>query len=664
MEEEDSKNNDEEEEEAEEEDFDDEYLYAGSDDDDCSNDDLVREKHISLDIEATAAKVGSRTAYQWQNEWRECLYSGHQDEDDCCKFFVNVRDCVVEIILDPQHPLKPPTLDICFPKMDAETTLMIRRMELIEPRKWNFCTTICDILTFVEKVLRQPGCRQVEKWTDLEDALYELGELLQVQPKCAPSVHLALPKFGQDSALASAQEEVKSHDDDHNKRRKVGLGWSAGIGYGSGPVQDNTKITSIDTKVIGTSQITETQASTISGTRISVKNDDDVIQPSKSELRNASMLTIVERIRQHVEKKDAQYVCERSTWQCAILPFIKCASPFDFEKYEQLFNTISTVANIIGDEETALQLRTRLEESAGQSHPTTGIQIQSEYQKLLAAEHVLQWPIGEDAHKKHSHHSRSMSMKDMQASESSPPSPQLIKRAMREFQNLLNTLPLNEDTAVFVRQNSDNLLHFKLLIIPSRETPYAYGCYIFSILLPRDYPNSPPSVDFQTTDSGTVRFNPNLYANGKVCLSLLGTWPGRPEEMWDPNNSNLLAVALSIQALIFTSEPYWNEPGYENRRGTPEGDRAMQSYNENIKRSCKRVAIDLAYKMPPPEFASVIKKHCDFHRQNIQAFFGSPLASSQEENLPSSSATTEAAVSNVELSALLSSSIEDDKSTV
>jgi len=25
---------------------------------------------------------------------------------------------------------------------------------------------------------------------------------------------------------------------------------------------------------------------------------------------------------------------------------------------------------------------------------------------------------------------------------------------------------------------------------------------------------------------GSVRFNPNLYASGKVCLSILGTWSG------------------------------------------------------------------------------------------------------------------------------------------
>jgi len=27
-----------------------------------------------------------------------------------------------------------------------------------------------------------------------------------------------------------------------------------------------------------------------------------------------------------------------------------------------------------------------------------------------------------------------------------------------------------------------------------------------------------------TTGGGTCRFNPNFYANGKVCLSILGTW--------------------------------------------------------------------------------------------------------------------------------------------
>lgn len=69
------------------------------------------------------------------------------------------------------------------------------------------------------------------------------------------------------------------------------------------------------------------------------------------------------------------------------------------------------------------------------------------------------------------------------------------------------------------------------------------------------------------------RFNPNLYADGKVCLSLLGTWHGGDAtEKWDPTHSNLQQVLLSIQGMIFIPDPMFNEPGYEAIKGTEEGD--------------------------------------------------------------------------------------------
>jgi len=63
---------------------------------------------------------------------------------------------------------------------------------------------------------------------------------------------------------------------------------------------------------------------------------------------------------------------------------------------------------------------------------------------------------------------------------------------------------------------------------------------------------------------GRVRFNPNLYANGKVCLSTLGTWSG---PSWSPALS-LAAVLISIQSLM-TESPYTNEPGYETVGSLP-----------------------------------------------------------------------------------------------
>lgn len=55
-----------------------------------------------------------------------------------------------------------------------------------------------------------------------------------------------------------------------------------------------------------------------------------------------------------------------------------------------------------------------------------------------------------------------------------------------------------------------------------------------------------------------MRFNPNLYKNGKVCLSILGTWTG---PAWSPALT-LEKVFVSIQSLL-SEQPYTNEPGYE-----------------------------------------------------------------------------------------------------
>lgn len=36
--------------------------------------------------------------------------------------------------------------------------------------------------------------------------------------------------------------------------------------------------------------------------------------------------------------------------------------------------------------------------------------------------------------------------------------------------------------------------------------------------LPLEYPTRAPTVNAITTNSGRTRFNPNIYAAGKVCL--------------------------------------------------------------------------------------------------------------------------------------------------
>lgn len=87
-------------------------------------------------------------------------------------------------------------------------------------------------------------------------------------------------------------------------------------------------------------------------------------------------------------------------------------------------------------------------------------------------------------------------------------------------------VPIESTNAVFVRCDTDRVDVMRALIFGSETTPYANGAFLYDLFFKNDYPNTPPSCHIITTGGNQIRFNPNLYAEGKVCLSLLGTWGG------------------------------------------------------------------------------------------------------------------------------------------
>ena len=104
---------------------------------------------------------------------------------------------------------------------------------------------------------------------------------------------------------------------------------------------------------------------------------------------------------------------------------------------------------------------------------------------------------------------------------------QNTKKIMSELVSLGSSLPVHWASSIFVRVSDESINLIKALIIGPEGTPYENGCYEFDIYLPPTYPNVSPSVKLITTGQGTVRFNPNLYKDGKVCLSLLERGMGR-----------------------------------------------------------------------------------------------------------------------------------------
>eukprot|EP01102_Stenamoeba_stenopodia_P013636 TRINITY_DN4451_c0_g1_i1.p1 TRINITY_DN4451_c0_g1~~TRINITY_DN4451_c0_g1_i1.p1 ORF type:complete len:363 (+),score=78.67 TRINITY_DN4451_c0_g1_i1:118-1206(+) len=139
-----------------------------------------------------------------------------------------------------------------------------------------------------------------------------------------------------------------------------------------------------------------------------------------------------------------------------------------------------------------------------------------------------------------------------------------------------------QNPTIFINPDEHNITFIEALIIGPEDTPYDGGFFHFEMEFPDDYPWNPPKVKLTTTDNGRCRFNPNLYADGKVCLSILGTWSG---PAWTAVQT-CLSTLQSIQSLM-NPTPYHNEPGYENERNT--GD--IADYNDCIVHETIRVAV-------------------------------------------------------------------------
>ena len=155
------------------------------------------------------------------------------------------------------------------------------------------------------------------------------------------------------------------------------------------------------------------------------------------------------------------------------------------------------------------------------------------------------------------------------------------KRIMADMRNLRKNDELKK-CGIHVKFNEDNIYNAQAMILGPADTPYEKGFYFFDINYPSDYPMNPPKVKFCTLD-GHVRFNPNLYACGKVCLSIIGTWSGPG---WT-SCLTLSTVLVSIQSLL-NENPITNEPGFEKEPLT--GD-TSRTYNSVIAYNNIRVAV-------------------------------------------------------------------------
>ncbi|EFR02236.1 hypothetical protein MGYG_05238 [Nannizzia gypsea CBS 118893] len=160
----------------------------------------------------------------------------------------------------------------------------------------------------------------------------------------------------------------------------------------------------------------------------------------------------------------------------------------------------------------------------------------------------------------------------------------MSNQALLRIGREISQIQQGADLSLAVACQEADIRNVKALIVGPPGTPYEFGFFEFSIKFTEDYPAHPPHVQAMTTNGGRCRFNPNIYASGKVCV----TWEGSSGEQWS-SAQGLESILISIQSLM-SANPYENEPGFENSK-SPTDLKAMENYISKIRHENIRISV-------------------------------------------------------------------------
>ncbi|KAI9845795.1 MAG: hypothetical protein M1838_001533 [Thelocarpon superellum] len=163
-----------------------------------------------------------------------------------------------------------------------------------------------------------------------------------------------------------------------------------------------------------------------------------------------------------------------------------------------------------------------------------------------------------------------------------------IPYILKDVSTMATSLP----EGIFVKASSELPGVMKALIVGPDDTPSEGALFEFDIFAGEHYPDKPPKVWFLGFHDGRADMNPNLHADGQVCLSLLGIWHGPPESKWQAKRSTIMSVLVSIHALILNDEPWRNEPGCGEDM-SPRANKLSQVYNR------RKTALTVRFAMLP-----------------------------------------------------------------
>lgn len=93
-------------------------------------------------------------------------------------------------------------------------------------------------------------------------------------------------------------------------------------------------------------------------------------------------------------------------------------------------------------------------------------------------------------------------------------------------------------------EDPTNIFRWSVVIMGPPDTPYEGGIFKATMVFPSDYPNNPPQMRFTTE-----MFHPNIYSDGRVCISILHA-PGDDPDHYEDASERWLPVHTVVSILI------------------------------------------------------------------------------------------------------------------
>ena len=500
-----------------------------------------------------------------------------------------------------EYPNIPPTINIIKPMMKYDANYLINSMDCFKSDNWNPTNLLDIMITEIIKLIDQYDKINPdrESYSELSNHLTNLSIVSKIYPKNITN---------NDKLISFQIPYVSCSEISEIDKKNDSTYWKSGTGYGS---QQSTQW---DIK--------------------------KYLESSKYKLEKLD--NIIETIRQNIVStlKDTNlnpYLLDDIKYSCLIEYIsLNLTSNLDLTKFEESKNYYSNLINLckilfeynpnlfdnwIDNFITTLELIESVKKLTNISELTIELdKIVTNITTKLKKSLPIIISIDDDEKKKYINILKPFQFSMIKNLTNYNTTMKKIISPIRlanEISMLSKSLPLDYESSIFIIIDESNIQNIHALIIPSHDTPYSNGCFLFQFNIPENYPKSPPNVKLITTGNGKVRFNPNLYACGKVCLSLLGTWKGHESESWNENTSTILQVLISIQSLIFIDDPFFNEPGYEKSMNTDNGKKNSLNYNKSIKYNTLCFAMVDMLKNPPQGFEHVIKNHFKLKKQHI-----------------------------------------------